>query len=84
MYNMYLFSSQVRVRLALGSKVYNMNLYAENAESQLLIEIQGLNNCIFGKRNQIQCGFFFRGGVVNITWFFLFRNILSTRDAELR
>ena len=35
-----------------------MNLYAESAESQLLIEIQGLNNCIFGKHNNLQCFYF--------------------------
>ena len=29
-------------------KIYNMNLYVESAESQLLIEFQGLNNCMFG------------------------------------
>ena len=39
-------------------KVYNMNLYAESAESQLLIKIQGLNNCIFGKLINIFSVFF--------------------------
>ena len=34
-------------------KINNMNLYAESAESRLLIEIQGLNNCIFRKHKHL-------------------------------
>ena len=30
-------------------KIYIMNLYAESAESQLLIKNQGLNKCMFGR-----------------------------------
>ena len=35
-----------------------MNLYAKSAESRLLIEIQGLNNCIFRKHKHPQWVFF--------------------------
>ena len=50
MYNMWGFfffisASKISPRI----KIYNMNLCAEIAESILLIKIQGLNNCMFGK-----------------------------------
>ena len=60
-------------------KINNMNLYAESTESQLLIEIQGWNNCMFGKHKHLRCFLLF-----NRAWFFLFCNILSKRDAKLR
>ena len=48
MYNMFFFfisANQIRPRI----HIYNMNVYAESAKSQLLIKIRGLNNCMFGK-----------------------------------
>ena len=48
MYNVYFFfksASQISPRI----KIFNINLYAESTESQLLVKIQGLNNCMFGK-----------------------------------
>ena len=35
-----------------------MTLYAESAELQLLIKVQGLNNCLFRKLINILSGFF--------------------------
>ena len=49
-------------------KIYNMNLCAESTESILLIKIQGLNNCMFGKLINI----FF---LFNRAYFFLVCNI---------
>ena len=40
-------------------KIYNINLYAESAESQLLIKIQGLNNCMFLYLVNIFSGLFY-------------------------
>ena len=42
---MYISAKQISPRI----KIYNINLYAESAESQLLIKIKDLNNCMFGK-----------------------------------
>ena len=38
-------ASQIRPRI----HIYNMNVYAESPESQLLINIRGLNSCMLGK-----------------------------------
>ena len=49
-------------------KMFNMKVFAESAESQLLIKIQGLNNFMFGKLINIfsvVCLLFLGGGVVN-------------------
>ena len=56
-------------------KIYNMNLYADSAESQLLIEIQGLNNCMFGKRINIFRG----GGSIELSFYFAiyFLNVMQ-------
>ena len=40
-------------------KIYKMNLYAESAESQLLIKIKGLNNCMFLYLVNIFSGLFY-------------------------
>ena len=44
-----------------------MNLYAESAKSQLLIKIQGLNNCMFGQLINILSVLF------NFAIYFLFK-----------
>ena len=45
MYFLYISASQISNRI----KIYNMNLYAGSAETQLFIKSQGLNNKMFGK-----------------------------------
>ena len=45
MYFFFISANQISIRI----KIYSMNVNAESAESQLLIKIQGLNNCMFGK-----------------------------------
>ena len=47
MYNNYFFFIS-EILISPRIKIYNMNLYAESAESQLL-KNQGLNKCMFGK-----------------------------------
>ena len=49
-------------------KIYNMNLCAESAKSILLIKIQGLNNCMFGKL--INIFIFLGGGSIELTSFY--------------
>ena len=47
MYNFFFF--RIAIQISPRIKIYNMKLYAESAESQLLIKNQGLNKCMFGK-----------------------------------
>ena len=45
-------------------KIDSINLYAESAESQFLIKIQGLNNCMFRKILSIFSVLFFQKSLV--------------------
>ena len=67
MYNMCFFFFLSASKISPRVKIYNMNLCAESAESILLIKIQGLNNCMFGKLINI---FIFWGGSIELTSFY--------------
>ena len=66
-----------------GITIYNMNLYAESAESQLLNKILGLNNCMFGKLINVfsvcVCG----GGWIELSSFYFAIHTFK-RDGKLR